>query len=48
MTGCVHCFGSSYETQIIANDGEYPLPGTVLLDGRQLNIDYAVKTVELM
>jgi clan AA aspartic protease len=40
-------FGSSYETQIVANDGEYPLLGTMLLDGRQLNIDYAAKTVEL-
>jgi clan AA aspartic protease len=40
-------FGSSYETQIVANDGEYPLLGTMLLDGRQLNIDYAAKTMEL-
>ena len=40
-------FGSSYETQIIANDGEYPLLGTMLLDGRRLNIDYEAKTVEL-
>ncbi len=33
-------FGNSYETQIVANDGEYPLLGTILLDGHRLNIDY--------
>lgn len=26
-------FGLSYETQIVANDGEYPLLGTMLLNG---------------
>jgi clan AA aspartic protease len=40
-------FGNSYETQIVANDGEYPLLGTMLLDGHRLNIDYEAKTVEL-
>jgi predicted aspartyl protease len=40
-------FGSLYETQIVANDGEYPLLGTMLLDGHRLNIDYEAKTVEL-
>jgi len=40
-------FGNSYETQIVANDGEYPLLGTMLLDGHRLNIDYQTKTVEL-
>ncbi len=40
-------FGSSYETQITANDGEFPLLGTLLLDGHRLEIDYNAKTVEL-
>jgi hypothetical protein len=40
-------FGDSYETQIVANDGEYPLLGTMLLDGHRLDIDYEAKTVEL-
>ena len=40
-------FGNTYETQIAASDGEYPLLGMALLDGRQLQIEYAAKTVEL-
>ena len=40
-------FGNCYETQIAASDGEYPLLGTMLLDGRRLDINYAAKTVEL-
>jgi len=40
-------FGNSYETQVVANDGEYPLLGTMLLDGHRLTIDYQRKTVEL-
>lgn len=40
-------FGNSYETQVVANDGEYPLLGTMLLDGHRLDIDYQAKTVEL-
>ena len=40
-------FGSSYETQVVANDGEYPLLGTMLLEGHRLVIDYEAKTVEL-
>lgn len=40
-------FGNSYETQIVASDGEYPLLGTMLLDGHRLEIDYGAKTVEL-
>ncbi len=40
-------FGNTYETQVAASDGEYPLLGTLLLDGRRLDIDYAAKTVEL-
>lgn len=40
-------FGKTFETQIVANDGEYPLLGTMLLDGHHLMIDYQAKTVEL-
>ncbi len=40
-------FGNCYETQVAASDGEYPLLGTMLLDGHRLEIDYAAKTVEL-
>ena len=40
-------FGASYETQVVANDGEFPLLGTMLLDGRRLTIDYVSKTVDL-
>ncbi len=43
----VDWFGNSYETQIAASDGEYPLLGTMLLNGRRLEISYAEKTVEL-
>lgn len=38
-------FGKSYETQIVANSGQYPLLGTMLLDGHRLEIDYDAKTV---
>ena len=41
-------FGGTYETQVIASDGEYALLGTMLLDGHRLTIDYAAKTVELV
>lgn len=40
-------FGHSYETEIAANDGKFPLLGTVLLSDRDLHIDYKAKTVAL-
>jgi clan AA aspartic protease len=43
----VDWFGKSYETQIVANAGQYPLLGTMFLDGHRLEIDYAARTVEL-
>ena len=43
----VDWFDKTYETQIAASDGEYPLLGTMLLDGHHLDINYAAKTVEL-
>ena len=41
-------FGATYETQIVANDGSYPLLGTMLLENRQVEIDYRPKTVTLI
>ena len=40
-------FGNTYETQVAAGDGEDPLLGTMLLDGRHLDINYDAKSVEL-
>ncbi len=40
-------FGNTYETQVVASDAEFPLLGTMLLDGRRLEIDYVAKTVRL-
>ena len=40
-------FSSSYQTQVVASNGEYPLLGTMLLDRHRLDIDYEAKTVEL-
>ena len=40
-------FGNTFETQIVASDGEYALLGTSLLNGWHLDIDYKSKTVEL-
>lgn len=40
-------FDNTYETQIVASDGEYPLLGTMFLDGHRLHVDYQAKTVEL-
>lgn len=38
-------FGSTYETQIVVNDSELPLLGTMLLAGHRLEIDYQRQTV---
>ena len=43
----VDWFGKLYGTQIIANEGDYALLGTMLLEGRRLEIDYRAKLVEL-
>ncbi len=40
-------FGDTYETQVVASDSEFPLLGTMLLNGRHLDIDYAARTVQL-
>ncbi len=41
-------FGDSYETQIVANDGKFPLLGTILLNQHRLIVDYDDHTVELL
>lgn len=47
--GCyLDWFGQTYQTQVIASDGAYPLLGTQLLAGRRLLIDYSARTVELV
>ena len=43
----VEWFGNVYRTQVVSNDGEFPLLGTLLLAGRKLTIDYKAKTVAL-
>ncbi len=43
----VDWFGSTYETQVVANESEFPLLGTLLPDGHRLVIDYQSKTIEL-
>jgi len=43
----VEWFGDVYRTQVVANDGEFALLGTVLLADRKLTIDYKTKTVVL-
>ncbi len=40
-------FGHKYRTQVVANDGQIPLLGTMLLSNRRLLIDYATKLVTL-
>ena len=38
-------FGEECRTQVVANDGDFPLLGTQLLADRKLTIDYRTKTV---
>lgn len=40
-------FGKTYRTQVVENDGHFPLLGTVLLASRKLLIDYESNTVSL-
>jgi clan AA aspartic protease len=40
-------FGREFRTQVVANDGEYPLLGTMLLDGHDLVISYKRRTLTL-
>jgi predicted aspartyl protease len=46
--GCsVEWFGRTYDTQVVPNDGEFALLGTMLLAGRRVEIDYSVGTVSI-
>ena len=46
--GCViEWFGKTYETQIVPNDGDFALLGTMLLEDRKVEIDYADRTVSI-
>ena len=40
-------FGNVFRTQVVANDGEFSLLGTMLLADRQLVIDYMERRVTL-
>ena len=43
----VEWFGVTYETQVVANDCEYPLLGIGLLIGHRLVVDYTQLTVTI-
>jgi clan AA aspartic protease len=43
----IRSFESIYLTQVVANDGEYPLLGTTLLADRKVTIGYSRKLVEI-
>jgi clan AA aspartic protease len=46
--GCqVEWFGRNYDTQVVTNDGDYALLGTILLTGWRLEIDYASGIVNI-
>ncbi len=40
-------FSTTLRTQAIANDGQFPLLGTMLLAGKILSIDYNARTLSL-
>jgi len=40
-------FDGVYRTQVVANDGDFPLLGTLLLAGRRLTVDYQTRQVVL-
>ncbi|QDT66081.1 hypothetical protein [Calycomorphotria hydatis] len=40
-------FEQTFETQIVANDGEFALLGTMLLAEHRLSVDYLTRTVEV-
>ncbi len=40
-------FGKLIPVQVVANDGQFPLLGTALLEKHRLTIDYIEKTIEL-
>ncbi len=48
FTCYLHWFDAVYRTQVVANDGEFPLLGTSLLVGRKITIDYIDHRVEIV
>jgi hypothetical protein len=40
-------FGNEFRTQVVANDGTFPLLGTMLLAGRKLMVDYQQNVLTL-
>ncbi len=40
-------FGDLVPVQVIANDGQFPLLGTALLEKHRLTIDYVARTVDV-
>ena len=40
-------FGKEYLTQVVANEGAYPLLGTMLLAGHDLAVSYKRSTLDL-
>jgi clan AA aspartic protease len=48
MFACfIDWFGKCYKTRVAASDAQYALLGTMLLNGRRLEVDYQARTVEL-
>jgi len=45
---CVEWFGRTYDTQVVPNDGEFALLGTMLLSGHRVEIDYVKGTVSIL
>lgn len=43
----IEWFGTKYETQVVVNESEYALLGTILLAGHRLQIDYDKRTVTI-
>lgn len=43
----IEWLGGTYDTQIVTNEGEYPLLGTMLLSGKCLTIDYISRNVSI-
>ena len=48
FTCYLYWFGGVYRTQIVANDGEFALLGTILLMGRKITIDYLHRNLEVV
>lgn len=47
FVGYLDWFGDVLPVQVVANEGQFPLLGTALLEKRRLKIDYLQKTLDL-